>query len=75
MLFQTFMTYFLLLNTKEDILKNVGGSHWLPLYGGEILWKSMATSNCLVNNILQNILFCVQQNKGIHAGLEQQKDE
>ncbi len=35
----------------------------------------MATSNCLVNNILQNILFCVQQNKGIHAGLEQQKDE
>jgi len=34
MLFQTFMCFFLLSNTKEDILKNVGnqtvgGSHWL----------------------------------------------
>ncbi len=34
-LFQTCVTFFLLLSTKEDILKNVGnqtvdGSHWLP---------------------------------------------
>ncbi len=28
-----------------------------------ILWKSMATVNYLVTNILQNIFFCVQQNK------------
>ncbi len=38
--------YFFLLSTNEDILKNVGkqtvaGSHWLPLYGKKILWKSM----------------------------------
>jgi len=34
-LFQTCMSFFLLLNTKEDILKNVSnqtvdGPHWLP---------------------------------------------
>jgi len=34
-----------------------------------ILWKSMATVNCLVTNILQNIFFCVQQNKETHTGL------
>ncbi len=31
----------------------------------------MATSNCVVTNIHQNIFFCVQQNKETHAGLEQ----
>ncbi len=35
MLFQTYKVFFLLLNTKKYILKNVGnqtadGSHWLP---------------------------------------------
>ncbi len=30
----------------------------------------MATINCLVTNILQNIVFCVQQNKQTHTGLE-----
>jgi len=35
LLFQTCMSFFVLLNTKEDILKNAGnqtvdGSHWLP---------------------------------------------
>ncbi len=35
MSFQICMSFFLLLNTKQDILKNVGnqtfaGSHWLP---------------------------------------------
>ncbi len=49
-LFQTCVSTFLLLNTKEDIYKNVGnqivaGSHWLPYYGEKkILWKSMATA-------------------------------
>ncbi len=31
----------------------------------------MATVNCLVTNILHNILFCVQQKKETHTGLEQ----
>ncbi len=35
----------------------------------KILWKSMATVNCLVTNILQNIFFCVQQKKEAHTGL------
>ncbi len=37
----------------------------------KILWKSTATINCLVTNILQNVLFCVQQTKEAHTGLEQ----
>jgi len=42
------MSLFLLLNTKEDILKNVGnkkvdGSHLLPVGVKQLLWKSMAT--------------------------------
>ncbi len=35
----------------------------------------MATSNCLVTNILQNIIFCVQWKKEIHTGLEQREGE
>ncbi len=31
----------------------------------------MATTNCLLTNILQNIFFCVQQMKETHTGLEQ----
>ncbi len=38
-----------------------------------ILWKSMATSNYLIPNILQNI-FCVQQKKETDTGLEQLED-
>ncbi len=30
---------------------------------GNILWKSMATSNYLVTNILENIVFCIKQKK------------
>jgi len=40
-----------------------------------LLWKSMATVKCLVTNILQNILFCVQHKKDIHTGLEQLEGE
>ncbi len=43
---------------------------WLQM----ILWKSMATVNCLVINILQNI-FCVQQKKETQTGLEQLQGE
>ncbi len=35
----------------------------------------MATSNCLLTNILQNIFFCVQQLKETHTGLEQVEGE
>ncbi len=35
----------------------------------------MATVNCMVNNILQNIIFCVQQKKETHTGLEQLEGE
>ncbi len=37
-------------------------------------WKSMASVNCLVTNILQNI-FCVQQKTENCAGLQQVKGE
>jgi len=36
----------------------------------KILWKLMATVNCLVTNIIQNIFFCVQQKKETHTGLD-----
>ncbi len=38
-----------------------------------ILWKSMATINCLVPDILQNIFFCAQQKKESHTGLKQRR--
>ncbi len=31
----------------------------------------MATSQCLIANIIQNISFCVKQKKQIYTGLEQ----
>jgi len=45
-LLQTCMSFFLLLNTKEDVLKNdlnqtVVWHHWLPSRKKKILWKSM----------------------------------
>ncbi len=50
-------------NTKEDILKSIGdqtviGSKSIVFFS--TLWMSMASSNCLVTDILQNIFFCVQ---------------
>ncbi len=35
----------------------------------------MATSNCLVSDILQNIIFNVQQKKETRLGLKQLEDE
>ncbi len=41
---------------------NVGnGTHWLPWYEQKL--KSMATVNCLVTKILQNIFFNAQKKK------------
>jgi len=36
-------------------------------------WKSVGAVNCLVNNPLQNIFFCVQQKKESRTSLEQQR--
>ncbi len=64
---RTCMSLFLLLSTKDDILENVGKQTLVPIdfHGREDwnLYKSMGTSNCLDANVLQNILFYVQQNK------------
>jgi len=49
------------LNTKEDILKNVS-NQTVDVW----LW---------LTHILQNIVFCVQQKKEIHTGLEQHEGE
>ncbi len=66
---------FLLLSTKEDILKSVGKKKHLlvaiDFHCIDSSNKSMATGNSLVTNNLQNILFCVEQKKETHTGLEQ----
>jgi len=68
------MSFFLLLNTKEDILKNdwnsIGSIDFHSIYLFFLLWKSMVPNNCLVPVVLQ-ILLCVQQMKETHRGLEQ----
>jgi len=62
------MSFFLLMNTKEDILKNVSnqtvaGPHRLPYYEGKILWKSMGSIKCPVTNILQIYSFVFNRRK------------
>jgi len=58
------------LNTKEDILKNVGNQSMDPTdLHSVFLWMSMATINYLVTNIIQNIFVCVQQKKETQIGL------
>jgi len=50
---QTSMNFFLLLNTKEDILKNVGNQKVdVPHSIFLLLWKSMLSINSLVTDIL-----------------------
>ncbi len=67
------MNVFVLLNTKEDILKNgkqsSSGAPLTCIVFVFLLWKSMVSQNSLVTNFLQNIFLCVQ-NKEIHTGLE-----
>jgi len=41
----------------------------------DLLWKSVGSSNYLITNILQNILFCGQLKKETHMGLEQLEGE
>ncbi len=64
------MNVFVLLNTKEDILKNEGKRAILNHSIFFLLWKSMVPRNSLVTNFLQNIFLRVRQNKDIHTGLE-----
>jgi len=54
-LFQTCMKVFLLLNTKEDILRNFGEATQNICF---LLWKSLGSIK-----ILQNSFLCVQQKK------------
>jgi len=69
------MNFFLLLNTKYDMLKNVGNQtvdgpidfHSMGAQKYESQWGS---SKVWLPHIVQNIFFCVQQKKGIHTGLE-----
>ncbi len=73
--FHSCMNVFDLLNTKEDILKNLGkqsssGAPLTSIVFYFLLWKSMVPQNSLVTNFLQNIFLCVQQNKDIQTGLE-----
>ncbi len=65
------MSLFLLFNTKENILKNVGGNQTVDATVDiffVMLWKSAATINWL-NNILQTILLYAQQKNITHTGL------
>ncbi len=64
MLSQTCINLFIVVNTKEDISKDVGNQ----TVAGP-LWNSLGTSNCLVFHILQNSMY-VQQKKETHSGLK-----
>jgi len=68
------MSFFLLLNTKEDIPKNdqnFGTIDFHSIIFFVLLWKSMVPNNCSVPIVLQNIFICVQQKKETHTGLKQ----
>ncbi len=68
------MYLFVLLNTKEDILKKVCNRLFFgaPLTSivGKNAMKAMVPHDCSVSHILQNIFLCVQQSKYIYTGLE-----
>ncbi len=74
------MSFVLLPNTKYHILKYAGNQTdssppRLPLYFISRLWKSMAAVNSVVTSILLNMLFCVQQKKETHTGLDPHEGE
>jgi len=72
-LFQSCMNIFLLLlNTKEDILKNVSNQTLTSIVGEKKkTMEQQGPINCLLTDILQNIFSCVQQKKETHTGLKQ----
>ncbi len=69
------MSLFLMLNTKEDILKNqtVVGPHWLFLSPKKTIEVSYHYH--LITSILQITFFCVQHKNETHTGLEQHEGE
>ncbi len=64
MSFQTCKQLFLLLNIKEDILKNVDNQTFLLLSTNNGSWNGLVTS------ILQNIIVCASQKKEQLTSLE-----
>ncbi len=59
------LSVFLLLNTKEDIMKNVG-EQTAGIFS--ILWKSMAAVNCLITHIFYKyVILCSteERNSGL----------
>jgi len=74
------MSFITLLNTKDDVLKNVDNqtadvAYSVKSYYGS-QWSILWTSTVWVEiTILQNIIVCVQQKKEIHTGLKQLKSE
>ncbi len=65
--FQSCVSFFVLLSTEDHILENVGSQTKMTVKVNGI--------NCLVTNILQNIIFCSQQNKETQTSLKQHKGE
>ncbi len=62
MSFQTCMTFFLLNNTKQDILKKAGNQFWFSLISIVLFVHKLEVNgiwNCFVTSIIQNILFCI----------------
>ncbi len=71
MSFQTCITDFLLRNTIEDILKNVG-NQTVSVSGSDLFYglfhftvEVSGKWNLLFTSILQNIFYCVPQTKKI----------
>ncbi len=76
MSFQIFISFFLMLTTIADILKDFEELNSLTsILEKEILWKSMETIDCLITSILQNIFLYVQHKKETHTGLERHEGE
>ncbi len=48
---------------------------WVHLTFVQKVSLEPCTVNCLVTNILQDMVFCVQQKKATHTGLEQVESE
>ncbi len=71
MSFQTCMTSFFLLNTKEDILNNNDNQTFFLINTKGV----KRTRISFTTNILKNIFFCVQQKKESHTGLERHEVE
>ncbi len=67
------MYLFVLLNTKEDILKKVCNRlFWgtIDFHSRKKCYEGNGAPDCSVSHILQNIFLCVQQSKYIYTGLE-----